>query len=361
MGLLFESLAVRDLRIYAQSLGARLYYYGDESGLEADAIIDGIDGQWAAVEIKLGGGTAITKAMDSLRAVRARVDPTRRGPPGPPNRPNRLRPRLPNQRRHRRRTPDSIEAMSSPTPVAEQTAGRLFDDLRVRVAAAGRAGGGVALEDHLRRPVEVLVESVAEDLGYSRLVLAGEIAGAVGGARPDYTVARGGLVVGHMELKAPGAGGRSRGVPGSQPGAVAAAAAPSEPALHRRDRLDPVAGRPAGRPCHGSGSTGQGHRRRPDRCGRTGARARRVLRQRSRCPGYRPGACPDDGPALPGAAQPDSSHAGRRRIGRARCGRRGLAVTAVPRGQRRGVRRRVRADHHVRADRRTRRRSRTRR
>ena len=81
MGLLFESLAVRDLRIYAQSLGARLYYYGDESGLEADAIIDGIDGQWAAVEIKLGGGTAITKAMDSLRAVRARVDPTRRGPP----------------------------------------------------------------------------------------------------------------------------------------------------------------------------------------------------------------------------------------------------------------------------------------
>ena len=50
------------------------------------------------------------------------------------------------------------------------------------------------------------MESVAEDLGYSKLVLAGEISGAVGGARPDYTVARGGLVVGHVELKAPGAG-----------------------------------------------------------------------------------------------------------------------------------------------------------
>jgi len=81
MGLLFESMTVRDLRIYAQSLGARLYYYGDDSGLEADAIIDGIDGEWAAVEIKLGGGTAITKAMDSLRAVRKRVDTARRGMP----------------------------------------------------------------------------------------------------------------------------------------------------------------------------------------------------------------------------------------------------------------------------------------
>ena len=81
MGLLFESMAVRDLRIYAQSLGARLYYYGDDSGLEADAILDGIDGRWAAVEIKLGGGSAITRAMDSLRAVRKRVDTARRGMP----------------------------------------------------------------------------------------------------------------------------------------------------------------------------------------------------------------------------------------------------------------------------------------
>ncbi len=81
MGLLFESLAVRDLRIYAQSLGARLHYYGDDSGLEADAIIDGIDGRWAAVEVKLGGGAAITEAMTSLRTVRNRVDTARRGTP----------------------------------------------------------------------------------------------------------------------------------------------------------------------------------------------------------------------------------------------------------------------------------------
>ena len=81
MGLLFESMALRDLRIYAQSFGARVYYYRDESGLEADAIIDGLDGRWAAVEIELGGRSAIERAMDSLRALRARVDTTRRGDP----------------------------------------------------------------------------------------------------------------------------------------------------------------------------------------------------------------------------------------------------------------------------------------
>ena len=43
MGLLFESMALRDLRVYAQSLDARACYYGDDSNLEADAIIDGLD------------------------------------------------------------------------------------------------------------------------------------------------------------------------------------------------------------------------------------------------------------------------------------------------------------------------------
>lgn len=81
MGLLFESLAVRDLRAYAQSFDARLYYYGDSNGLEADAVIEGLDGQWAAVEIKLGGGNAIAAAMDSLRAVRSQIDTSRRGEP----------------------------------------------------------------------------------------------------------------------------------------------------------------------------------------------------------------------------------------------------------------------------------------
>lgn len=81
MGLLFESMAIRDLRVYAQSIDGRTYYYGDDTNLEADAILEGLDGQWAAVEIKLGGASAITEAMQSLRAVRARVDTARRGEP----------------------------------------------------------------------------------------------------------------------------------------------------------------------------------------------------------------------------------------------------------------------------------------
>lgn len=96
--------------------------------------------------------------------------------------------------------------MSSDESTAAQTARDRFTDLRLRVVAAARANDGIALEDHLRAPVQTLVESVAADLGYPNLVLAGEISGAVEGARPDYTVTRGGLVIGHVELKAPGAG-----------------------------------------------------------------------------------------------------------------------------------------------------------
>lgn len=96
--------------------------------------------------------------------------------------------------------------MTAQTPAAIETAGRRYTYLRTKVAAAAAANDGVPLEDHLRAPVQALVESVAEDLGYPKLVLAGEIASAVAGARPDYTVMRGGLIVGHVELKAPGAG-----------------------------------------------------------------------------------------------------------------------------------------------------------
>ncbi len=81
MGLLFESMVVRDLRVYAQSLEARVCYYGDDTNLEADAVVEGLDGRWAAVEVKLGGGSAVSHAMESLRAVRSRIDTARRGEP----------------------------------------------------------------------------------------------------------------------------------------------------------------------------------------------------------------------------------------------------------------------------------------
>ncbi|MXV90427.1 MAG: N-6 DNA methylase [Acidimicrobiia bacterium] len=85
--------------------------------------------------------------------------------------------------------------MTTQSPLAIETAGRHYAYLRTKVSAAAAANDGVPLEDHLRAPVQALVESVAEDLGYPKLVLAGEISGAVAGARPDYTVMRGGLII----------------------------------------------------------------------------------------------------------------------------------------------------------------------
>ena len=54
LGLLFESLVVRDLRVYIQSLGGRLLQYRDSDNLEVDIILETDEGNWAAVEVKLG-------------------------------------------------------------------------------------------------------------------------------------------------------------------------------------------------------------------------------------------------------------------------------------------------------------------
>lgn len=76
-GLLFESLAIRDLRIYAQPLGGSVYHYRDESGLEVDAIVELGDGHWSAFEVKLGGTANLQRAAASLRALRAKVSEQR--------------------------------------------------------------------------------------------------------------------------------------------------------------------------------------------------------------------------------------------------------------------------------------------
>ncbi len=72
-GLLFESLVIRDLRIYAQSLGGRIYHYRDKTGLEADAVIKLSDGRWAAIEVKLSS-RMIDDAAENLLALAEKVD-----------------------------------------------------------------------------------------------------------------------------------------------------------------------------------------------------------------------------------------------------------------------------------------------
>lgn len=81
LGLLFESMAIRDLRVYAQASKSEVRYYLDSKNLEVDAIITRGHGQWAAVEIKLGSAQAIASAVKSLRRVRNKVDTQQAGEP----------------------------------------------------------------------------------------------------------------------------------------------------------------------------------------------------------------------------------------------------------------------------------------
>ena len=73
--LLFESLVLRDLRIYAQANDWELSHYHDSSGLEVDLILTNMDNRrWAAAEVKLGGDKLVEDGVRSLRRLRDRVD-----------------------------------------------------------------------------------------------------------------------------------------------------------------------------------------------------------------------------------------------------------------------------------------------
>ena len=80
-GLLFESLSVRDLRIYGQANNFDLSHYRDSDGLEVDVIIKHPDGRWIAVEVKLGSKKGIDEGIRALHRLQNRVDPDRSGKP----------------------------------------------------------------------------------------------------------------------------------------------------------------------------------------------------------------------------------------------------------------------------------------
>jgi predicted AAA+ superfamily ATPase len=79
-GLLFESLVLRDLRVYAQADDGAVSHYRDSTGLEVDAIVETGDGRWGAFEVKLGAGQIESAAAGLLR-FQDRVDTTRAGKP----------------------------------------------------------------------------------------------------------------------------------------------------------------------------------------------------------------------------------------------------------------------------------------
>ncbi|MYF39111.1 MAG: DUF4143 domain-containing protein [Gammaproteobacteria bacterium] len=80
-GLLFESLVVRDLLVYAQANDANVTFYRDNTGLEIDAIVETSDGVWIPIEIKLGGSEYIEAATKALIRLERKVDVEKKGYP----------------------------------------------------------------------------------------------------------------------------------------------------------------------------------------------------------------------------------------------------------------------------------------
>ncbi|MDR2531605.1 MAG: DUF4143 domain-containing protein [Oscillospiraceae bacterium] len=72
-GLLFESMCVRDLRVYANAIDGEVFHFRDKSGLEADAIIHLGDGRWGAIEVKMGA-KEIETAAENLKKLREKIN-----------------------------------------------------------------------------------------------------------------------------------------------------------------------------------------------------------------------------------------------------------------------------------------------
>lgn len=74
MGLFFETMAVRDLRIYAEALDGNVFHYRDSNGLECDAVIHLRNGKYGLVEIKLGGQALIEDGVKTLNSFASTID-----------------------------------------------------------------------------------------------------------------------------------------------------------------------------------------------------------------------------------------------------------------------------------------------
>ena len=73
-GLLFESMCVRDLRVYADALDGQVFHYRDKTDLECDAVIHLRDGRYALIEVKLGGDRLVNEGAANLIKLANRID-----------------------------------------------------------------------------------------------------------------------------------------------------------------------------------------------------------------------------------------------------------------------------------------------
>ena len=80
-GLLFETLAVRDLRVYAEALDGHVSHYRDRNGLECDAVVHLRNGKYGLVEVKIGGDTLIEEGVKNLKSLSQKIDTDRMNEP----------------------------------------------------------------------------------------------------------------------------------------------------------------------------------------------------------------------------------------------------------------------------------------
>ena len=76
-GLFFETMAVRDLRVYGDALGGAVYHYRDKNNLECDAVLHLENGNYGLIEIKLGGEDDIEKGASVMKELASKIDTTR--------------------------------------------------------------------------------------------------------------------------------------------------------------------------------------------------------------------------------------------------------------------------------------------
>lgn len=80
-GLIFESLCIRDLRVYAESINGNVYHYKDSSELECDAVVHLRNGNYGLIEIKLGGDNLIDIGAENLKKLNQKIDTTKMNKP----------------------------------------------------------------------------------------------------------------------------------------------------------------------------------------------------------------------------------------------------------------------------------------
>ena len=76
-GLFFETMCIRDLRVFSDALNGKVYHFRDKTGLECDAVVHLRNGSYGLIEIKLGGEKLIEEGAENLKMLRNKIDTTK--------------------------------------------------------------------------------------------------------------------------------------------------------------------------------------------------------------------------------------------------------------------------------------------